>query len=293
MPFFEKEKVLLIHIPKTGGTSIEKYFSKRQNIKLGPDQLYFSYYIHTIEKEITKYRKCWKHILFNKKKSLKNSKKNNNNLMLNRVLSFTSVDSLEGINREDIPEFKQFKKVKLSKDLQHSLQHLTWSEMQRYKDILFNNENDKKILSDSPYERNEYEILTIVRNPYDRLISELLFRNIINSESITRPKIVFSKIKKFLEKQDDIFDNHKLPQYLYLLNERGQMIENITILHTESLTDDMIRMGYTDFNYHFQVSKCKVKPGVTKYSEILNKEAIELINKYYKRDFELFNYSML
>jgi len=288
MPFFEKNKVLLIHIPKTGGTSIEKYFSQKFNIKLGPKQLYFSYYANTIDSELTKYRKNWKHVLHNTKK--------NNNYSTNnfkRVISFTSVDSLDDINRENIPEFKQFKKVRISKELQHSLQHLTWSEMVRYNEILFENESDRRVTAESPYDRNEYEILTVVRNPYDRVISELIFRGIINNETLHRPKIVFNKLKKFLEKQDDIFDNHKLPQYLYLLNEVGQIIENITILHTETLTDDMRRIGYTDFNHHFQVSKCKIKSGITKYSEALNRASIDLINSYYKRDFELFNYQML
>lgn len=288
MPFFERNKLLLIHIPKTGGTSIEKYFSKKFNIKLGPNELYFSYYENTISNEITKYRKIWKQILYNKKKM-----NSNNNILIKRVISFSSIDSLDDVNRDDIPEFQQFKKIRLSKELQHSLQHLTWSEMQRYKDILWENKEFRTVVSDDPYQRNEYEILTVVRNPYDRIISELLFKGILNSETICRPKTVYNKLKKYLDKQDDIFDNHKLPQYLYLLNELGIMIENVTILRTETLTQDMKRLGYSDFDHYYQVSKCKIKSGDTKYSFYLNREAIELINNYYKRDFELFNYKML
>ena len=44
MPYFKQNKILLIHIPKTGGTSIEKYFANKSKIKLGPNNLYFSYY---------------------------------------------------------------------------------------------------------------------------------------------------------------------------------------------------------------------------------------------------------
>ena len=71
------------------------------------------------------------------------------------------------------------------------------------------------------------------------------------------------------------------------------MIENITILHTETLDEDMKRIGYNDFNHHFQVSKCKIQRGITKYSNYLNEDAIKLINRYYKRDFELFGYDMI
>jgi len=287
MPFFEKNKLLLIHIPKTGGTSIEKYFSKKFNIRLGPNELYFSYYENTIANELTKCRKIWKDILQKKKKL-------QNNLTIKRVSSFTSIDSLDNNNnRETIPEFKLFKKIRLASELRHSLQHLTWCEMQRNKEILWDNTEHRIITSNDPYDRNEYEILTVVRNPYDRIVSEMLFRGIINNETICRRKTLYNKLKKFLEKQEDIFDNHKLPQYLYLINDIGQILENVTILHTETLTEDMQRIGYCDFDHYYQVSKCKVKTGITKYSSYLNGHAIELINTYYKRDFELFNYDML
>lgn len=287
MPYFKENKLLLIHIPKTGGTSIEKYFSQKYNIKLGPENLYFSYYEKTISDEITKYRKNWKQTLHKKKKEI-----GKQNTLMKKVLSFSSVDSLESIDRNDIPELQLLKKIRLSKELQHSLQHFTWVEMQRYNDILFDNEELRQVVSDNPYNRNEYEILTVVRNPYDRIVSELIFRGIINNETILRPKVVFQKIKYFLEKDDEIFDNHKLPQYLFLMNEMGNIIENITILHTETLNEDMHRIGYEDFNHYFQVAKCKILPGETKYSKVLNKNSIELINKYYKRDFDLFGYKM-
>ena len=301
MPFFQDQKILLIHIPKTGGTSIEKYFSNKFKTKLGPKQLYFSYYDNTIIDEITKYRKEWKQILYKikTKKSTTNKSynlKSKNTLVFQKISSSNSInseDSLEIETREDIPEFKNFRRVRLSKELKHSLQHLTWSEMTRYKEILWDDDSDRNCILENPYDRNEYDIITVVRNPYDRIISELLFRKILNAETILKPKIVFSKIKKFLEKQDDIFDNHKLPQYLYLINEMGQMIENITILHTETIDEDMKRIGYNDFNHHFQVSKCRIQSGITKYSNALNKNSIELINSYYKRDFELFGYKML
>ena len=44
----------------------------------------------------------------------------------------------------------------------------------------------------------------------------------------------------------------------------------------------MHRIGYTDFNHYFQVSKCNFQDGITKYSNALNYDSIKLINEYYK-----------
>ena len=42
MPYFHNDKInlLFIHIPKTGGTSLENYFSKKYNIPLNEKSLY-------------------------------------------------------------------------------------------------------------------------------------------------------------------------------------------------------------------------------------------------------------
>lgn len=294
MPFFENRKLLLIHIPKTGGTSIEKYLSIKYETPLGPNALYFSYYPNKIQSDIDRYRKLWKTKLLELRKKQESKKivKSRFLHLINKEMEDNGIIN-KNVTRDQLPEFKLFKKVRLSKELKHSLQHLTWSEMQIHRDILWENSDFHNIVSSNPYDRNEYEIITVVRNPYDRVVSELLFQGILNAETIHRPSTVYLKLKKFLEKYDDTFDNHKLPQYMFLLNEHGCMIENITILHTETLTQDMHRIGYVDFDHHFQVSKCRISNGKTKYSNILNGDAINLINTYYKRDFELFNYDFL
>ena len=42
MPYFKNDNVniLFIHIPKTGGTSLDNYFSKKYNIDLNDKSLY-------------------------------------------------------------------------------------------------------------------------------------------------------------------------------------------------------------------------------------------------------------
>lgn len=302
MPYFKENKVLLIHIPKTGGTSIEKYFANKNRIKLGPNNLYFSYYSDNIQNEVDKWRKSWKRKMSEEKKKMEET----NDDLFETFEHFStqnfnqenSDDNTTSSNekmqkfKEKLPEFKLFKKIRLCKELQHSLQHLTWIEMQNHSDILWDKRDDKRIVSNDPHERNDYDIITVVRNPYDRVVSELLFRKILTKDTIKRPETVFNKIRKFLDKYDN-YDNHKIPQYLFIMDEQGEMIKNITILRTETLTEDMHRIGYIDFNHYFQISNCKVQTGKTKYSNVLNADSIELINNYYKRDFEIFGYDYL
>jgi len=293
MPFFIKDNVLLIHIPKTGGTSIEKYLTKRNQTPLNMDCLYHRYYEKSIDTEFEKLKKLWKLKMNEQSIHLENLQMLELQQRKNSISTEDSSNDGDQLQRikENLPEYKAFKKLRLCKELQHSLQHLTWSEMCRHKHVLFD-KCHHNILSSNPYDRNNTEIITVVRNPYDRIISELLFRGIINHETILNQDFVCSKLKKYFQSFDN-FDNHKLPQYLFLIDESGDLVQNLVILRTESLTQDMQRLGYIDFNHHFQVSNCKIPLGKTRYSRALNRESIKMINEYYKRDFELFDYEYL
>jgi len=210
MPYFNKDNVniLLIHIPKTGGTSLEKYFSKKYSIPL-------------------------------------------NNESLNLFMDKTT-------------------QTKNNINVNSSLQHMTYQTIIKYKEffnIKFNNIN----------------ILTIVRNPYERILSDLFFLGRIHIN--TPPHIVFDIIKNYLSATN--VDNHNLPQYVFITNETKELIPNITILNTETLTNDMIKLGYTDFNNR---DNCRSKKD---YYSYLNNDSIKLINNYYDYDFTLFNYKKI
>jgi hypothetical protein len=291
MPFFEKEKILFIHIPKTGGTSVEKYFSMRTRTVLGPNSLYLRYYSNTIQSELDKYKRLWK----TRQQLLTTSNTNKNIFKLkNTALTPNSIENDEDSDNKNnnLIEYRMFKRVRLMKDLEHSLQHITWLEMQEHKNILWDTDKQRDIVSNDLYQRNDCEIITVVRNPYDRIISELLFNGILTADTIRNQSGVYRKLKKYLSK-DDSFDNHKLPQFMYITDIHGELIENIIILRTETLTADMKHIGFVDFNYNLQTSKSNLVPKDTKYSAALNKKSINLINQYYKRDFELFGYTIL
>jgi len=213
MPYFHNDNinVLFIHIPKTGGTSLEFYFSVKYNIPLDSKSLYMFLDNETILK---------------------------NNLTINS-----------------------------------SLQHLTYQNIIKHKDFFNINEN-------------KLEIITIVRNPYERIISDLFHLKLINIDSSLED--VYNIIKNtYINKN---IDNHSTPQYLFITNNNKQLIPNIKILKTESLTNDMTNLGYVDFNLKVH-SNCYNKK--LNYYSYLNNDSIKLINNFYHWDFTLFGYDKI
>ena len=211
MPYFKNDgiNVLFIHIPKTGGSSLESYFSSKFNISLNNKSLFG----------------------FIKDKELLN---------------------------ENI-------------EIKSSLQHITYNQVVKHSKI-FNIDFDN------------IKIITVVRNPYERLVSDLFFLSLITTKKTKEE--VFNILNNYLV--SDKYDNHNIPQYKFITNDKGEIIQNIHILKTESLTNEMKNLGYIDFNIYSNVNNNKVN-----YYNYLNNESIEMINKFYHLDFILFNYDKI
>jgi hypothetical protein len=211
MPYFKNDTVnlLLIHIPKTGGTSQEQYFSKKYNIPLNDRSLYMF---------------------------LDEEQKRKHNIHINS-----------------------------------SLQHLTYNTLVQYKEFFGINFDN-------------ISIIACVRNPYERIMSDLFFFDKITIHNSAAE--VFAVIKDYINSTN--LDNHNIPQYLFITDDKRALIPTIKILRTETLTDDMIKLGYTDFNVHVLRNKTPAQ-----YYPYLNRDSINLINEFYDYDFTLFNYKKL
>jgi hypothetical protein len=217
MPYFNNGiiNILLIHIPKTGGSSVTRYFANKYNIKENNKSLYGTVGIHKDISELT------------------------------------------------AEEFEV--KCFIRSRLQHMKYYTDICKYSNYFNINYNNIN----------------IITIVRNPYERVMSALFYFNLINSE--TTPDDVFNILKKYLLDQRP--DNFITPQYLFITDEKRELIPNLKILHTENLKNDMSEIGYTDFDININCNECRVD-----HYKLLNNDSIKLINQIYDIDFRLFNY---
>ena len=155
---------------------------------------------------------------------------------------------------------------------QKSLQHQFYTTIYKFRDKLDVNFENIKIFS-------------VVRNPYDRIISDLFWFNLIKKDFTGEQ--VYNVIKNNYLYRDDL-DNHNEPQYKFIVDENSELIKNIKIFRTETLNESNGELSkFVGCNINIQ------KEGVNKdYSNYLNKDSISLINTFYKKDFELFNYKI-
>jgi len=202
MPVFRDKKIIFIHIPKTGGTSINHYFGINVNNFKFDEELLYGIEINEAGIGIE-----WDHATF-------------------------------------------------------------------------------RMIEEKVKEINKYKIFSVVRNPYDRIMSEFIHYSRMNKKRIITNANTFEDFIKELNTKWDSDKSHfmkgrYLPQYSFI-----EGCENITILRFE------------DLNQEFKSFIGGELPFLNKSSyeenfNYLNPETIYIINKLYKKDFEIFGYNML
>ena len=133
---------------------------------------------------------------------------------------------------------------------------------------------------------------TVVRNPYDRVVSQYVYRKKYNFENIRTNNISFDEWVKFTykEKRPEFRkDRRKFfsTQKEWLLNKMGK-IDIDYIIRFENLNEDykvvQEKIGIKKKLQHY--NKTERKP----YKNYYSAESKKIIEDYFKDDFEEFNY---
>lgn len=212
MPRFPYSKMFYIHIPKTGGSSIENFF---------------------LEKEKT----------------------------------FPNGDSW--FNDEDVLHQEKYLIQYVYQNQKCSYQHHTYLE-----------------IIDKVPEIDQYRIFTIVRNPYDRVVSDFHhFTKCKHDDPDLLEK--FEKfVEDFLYHEDSIpdkYDCHALPQYKFI--EGCSEANHLTILKFEKLSEEFLEFYEEPLDVKINVSDRH-----SDYRYYYTVKIATMIEEYYEEDFKQFDY---
>lgn len=166
------------------------------------------------------------------------------------------------------------------KGIPYSLQHCTFNDIRKFNKIFKISFKDLKIM-------------TSVRNPYDRFISFLFFNKLIKeNDSSETIELLANNILK--EENYNTYDNHILPQYMFILN-KDKILEDVKVIKNETLNSDMVSIGFKKFDVSINIThsyQYKDKDDI-KYLKYFNQRTLNLINKFYDNDFIIFNYNKI
>ena len=138
----------------------------------------------------------------------------------------------------------------------------------------------------------KYDLFTVVRNPYDRIISEFYCRyagsKISNKFTCSKEEfneILKAKIRKFANQNKG---GHYTPQHFYI-----DPNIKIHIIKFENLQKEFNAL-MKKYNYNIKLNEHSNKRNKTIYTvDDLSDELISLINDIYHKDFEMFGYKKI
>ena len=165
-----------------------------------------------------------------------------------------------------------------------ALQHMTYNQL-------------KSSINEKIF--NNYIKFTIVRNPWDKIVSTYEWRKKLNNNVDIKFKDFIKFIYKLYKTYDGLenlnnypnfstyFCAHFYPQYLYLPNDTS--CNDFYLLRFENLNEDIKKIGSIINNHkklpHINQSNNK------NYQNYYDEESKKMIEEMYKKDIKIFNYS--
>ena len=140
-----------------------------------------------------------------------------------------------------------------------------------------------------PWHFNDYYKFSIVRNPYDRLLSEYYWTPIPHvGYKSGKTKAEFLNYVSHIVKNNlffqNIYNDHFIPQFMFVYDKK-LLVDHIFKFENMNLIVDFLKKKLEIENDLPILNKSKIK------KEYWNNKQKERIYRIYKNDFILFNYS--
>jgi len=127
---------------------------------------------------------------------------------------------------------------------------------------------------------NDYNVFTVIRNPYKRFVSEYKYNGCKKHTDINKWAVS-------LRDNPNPYKNdcHLLPQIEYLYDKDGELVHDI--LRLEHINDDFKDLK-KKYNLDENIELFHNNQRTNNEGTEMNQDTIDFINKYYKEDFDLF-----
>lgn len=149
--------------------------------------------------------------------------------------------------------------------------------------------------------REKYDWFLVVRNPYERVISEFYCRwGGIRIHGKSPYKASVKEFNNYIKKSilsckkniNRVPIGHFCPQYLYIDSNVTQHVLQFENLHDEF--NALMKRYNLNMKLDQHNNKCPDNKDKKKFTiDSLSPETIELINEFYDKDFETFNYKKI
>jgi hypothetical protein len=146
---------------------------------------------------------------------------------------------------------------------------------------------------DSFFNFKNFTLFTVVRNPFDRIVSE--YKYIQHEENQYWNKFKKLKFDSFIQEvfsldeseRSGLFDDHFKPQYKFI--EGGE--DKIQVFKYENIQEvfDWLNLK-TNLVLNFPHERKSNKMHCSMYYKY--KDTIDFVRNFYEKDFEIFNYSL-